>query len=158
MLPSEFTERTKITLTSEEYADVEELYNGVKMDKDKFCKEWLRLRNNPLFKELSEAYCREVRRHLSDVSQLQATCKSLREEYDAYKENKASEIKNVLDSEESKFTDFAKKIVCLNLKDETKALYDIIEEELGIKFIIQTKHDNGIPLSDDEISYLVGKL
>lgn len=156
MLPSEFTERTKITPTSEEYADIEQLYNGVKLDKDKFCKEWLKLRNNPLFKELSEAYCREVRRHLSDVSQLQATCKSLREEYDAYKENKAREIKDVLDSEESKFTDFAKKIVCLNLED--KKLYDIVEEDFSLKFIIQTKHENGIPLSDEEISYLVGKL
>ena len=158
MLPSEFTERTKITLTSEEYADVEELYNGVKMDKDKFCKCWLKERNNPLFKELAEAYCSEVRRHLSDVSLLQNTSKSLREEYDEFKQQKAKEIEDIFKKNNERFIEFGEKIIRLNFKDETKALYDVIEEEFGMKFIIQTKHDNGIPLSDDEISYLVGKL
>lgn len=156
MLPSEFTERTKITPTSEEYADIEQLYNGVQLDKDKFCKEWLKLRNNPLFKELSEAYCREVRRHLSDVASLQATCEELRKEYDNFTNQKAKDIEDIIKKKNANFNAFGEKIICLNLDD--KKLYDIIEEEFSLKFIIQTKHDNDIPLSDEEISYLVGKL
>ena len=158
MLQSEFYDRTKVTLTGEEYAEVEVLYNGAKMNKDEFCKCWLKERNNPLFKELAEAYCREVRRHQSNVASLQATCAELRKEYDNFINQKAKKIEDIIKKNDAKFNAFGEKIICLNLKDETKALYDVIEEELGIKFIIQTKHDNGIPLSDDEISYLVGKL
>lgn len=156
MLPSEFTERTKLTLSSEEYADVEELYTGVKMDKDKFCKCWLKERNNPLFKELAEAYCSEVRRHLSDVSLLQNTSKSLREEYDEFKQQKAKEIEDIIKKNDDRFIEFGEKI--LRAEPDNKTILDILEEEFSFKFIIQTKHNAGIPLSDDEISYLVGKL
>lgn len=52
MMQSEFYEWTKVTLSIEQYEEVEHLYNIVKMDKDEFCKQWLKLRNNKLFRDV----------------------------------------------------------------------------------------------------------
>lgn len=156
MLQSEFIERTGITLTSQEYVDVEELYNGVKMDKDKFCAEWKKLRNNPLFKELAEAYCHESRMHLADVNQLQAICQSLRKDFDNMEKAKNQQIEDRIKQGEKITKEFATKIIYAQCDDPK--VYDIVEEEFGIAFIIRTKHEAGIPLLDEEIKYLVGKL
>ena len=156
MLQSEFFERTHITLTGEEYADVECLYNAVKMNKDEFCKRWVSEKKNPLFKELAEAYCHEYRMHLADINQLQATCESLRKEFDKYKEQKEEEIEKNNNYFEQQHVEFAKKVLRAGCLDEL--VYEVIEEEFGIGFIIKTKRDAGIPLSDAEIDYMVGKL
>lgn len=37
-------------------------------------------------------------------------------------------------------------------------LYNYIEEEFGISFIVRTKLQNGIELSEDEKNYLISKL
>lgn len=163
MLQSEFFERTHITLTGEEYADVECLYNAVKMDKDKFCKCWVSEKKNPLFKELAEAFCHEYRIHLSDIHQMLANGKCYNEEINRLKGQLAEKdrIREEMLNEVSKrngehLTDFAKKIILSGVEDEN--LYDIIEEECGIKFIILVKREAGIPLSESEIDYMVGKL
>ena len=52
MLQSEFFERTKVSLTNEDYAEVEHIYTSVQMDKDEFCKLWLKNRDNKIIAEL----------------------------------------------------------------------------------------------------------
>jgi hypothetical protein len=158
MLQSEFFERTHITLTCEEYADVECLYNAVKMDKDEFCKRWVSEKKNPLFKELAEAYCHEHRMHISDVNQLQSVSKSLREELDATKERMQKESDERLMIADNHFLSFAKDLVVKGSNGGLCNVFDAIEEEFGYPFIIKTKHEAGIALSEREIEYMVGKL
>ena len=52
MLQSEFYDRTGVTLTTEEYGEVENIYNRVQMNKDEFCKLWMKCRDNKIIKEL----------------------------------------------------------------------------------------------------------
>ena len=70
MLQSEFYERTHITLTGEEYADVEFLYMNVEMNKDEFCKQWLKNRSNKLFQQISDVYVKDMKRKNDDVDRL----------------------------------------------------------------------------------------
>lgn len=44
------------------------------------------------------------------------------------------------------------------MDDDDTGTYDAIEEELGIDFVIKTKHNAEKELTDDEIDYLVKKL
>ena len=167
MLQSEFYERTHITLTAEEYADVECLYNAVKMDKDKFCKCWVSEKKNSLFKELAEAFCHEYRMHIVDINQLQANGKSYNEEINHLKAQ-VKELEATIQQEQERayenfhnglyeaLNDLAGKIVRTSFVE--KSVYDVIEEEFGLGFIIKTKHEAGIPLSNAEIDYMVGKL
>ena len=52
MTQQEFTERTGYTpATAEEFEAIHEMYvNAVDMDKDTFCKEWLKCKDNELFR------------------------------------------------------------------------------------------------------------
>lgn len=164
MLQSEFFERTHITLTGEEYADVECLYNAVKMDKDEFCKRWVSEKKNPLFKELAEAFCHEYRMHLSDINQMQANGKSYNEEIEHLKGQLAEKdrvhediLSETLKKKNAEFMSFVRNLITAN-EDSARKVYDVIEEECGLDFIIRTKHEAGIPLSESEIDYMVGKL
>ena len=157
MLQSEFFERTHITLTSEEYADVECLYNAVKMDKDEFCKRWVSEKKNPLFKELAEAFCHEYRMHIADVNQMQANSESLRKAYDEFKKMKEDEFAKQGARHEKRLIELAKRIIRANADSDLR-VEEVIEEEFGYGFIIRTKREAGIPLSDKEIDYMVGKL
>lgn len=44
------------------------------------------------------------------------------------------------------------------MDDDDTGTYDAIEEDLGIDFVIKTKHNAEKELTDDEIDYLVKKL
>lgn len=156
MLQSEFFERTHITLTGEEYADVECLYNAVKMDKDKFCKCWVSEKKNPLFKELAEAFCHEYRMHIADINQMQANSKLYMEEIESIKKAKNEMENEMINRFNAQINGLAARIISLNIDD--KKLYDLIEEEFSIGFIIKTKRDAGIPLTEEEIDYMVGRL
>lgn len=156
MLPSEFFERTNVNLTGNEYANVEEVYNAVKMDKDDFCKWWLKNRNNKLYQELADAYIKEVGRHLAELKAMERTNKELREEFDEYKAKKAVDIEFITETHAKAHREFAKKLILAQSEDYKG--YDVIEEEFGIGFIIKTKREAGIPLSDAEIDYMVSKL
>lgn len=159
MLQSEFYERTHITLTGEEYADVECLYNAVKMNKDEFCKHWVSEKKNPLFKELADAYRSEFNRHLIDVKQLTDMLNSLKEDFNAYTKQSKQEYDTLSKNAEARLTDFARRIVRSNAQDERELLVqDVVEEDFGFDFIIKTKFEAGLTLSNDEIAYMVGKL
>lgn len=156
MLQSEFFERTHITLTGEEYADVECLYNAVKMDKDEFCKRWVSEKKNPLFKELAEAYLLEASRHRADVTCMTRANEEIHNEFEEYKKQKAEEIDRIVNAHNNAHNDFAARIIRTQCDDPK--VYDVIEEEFTIGFIIKTKREAGIALTDEEIDYMVGKL
>lgn len=149
MLPSEFIERTGIQLEAEEYINVETMYNEVKMNKDDFCKEWKRLHNNPLMKEIVESFAK-----FRTMEQEIAKMKAQLEEKDRVHEE-------MLDEQAKKdglaLMDFTKRIIRANEESKAK-VYDTVEEECGIGFIIRTKHEAALPLSDEEVAYMVGKL
>ena len=54
---------------------------------------------------------------------------------------------------------FAKCIIRAN-EDEAnqQRVYEVVEEQYGIAFIIKAKREAGIPLTEDEINYMVSKL
>ncbi len=149
MLQSEFYERTKVNLTCEEYVKVETLYNEVQMDKDEFCKEWLKLRNNPLLKETIEAFYKS--------QQMVYEFPKLKGEIKAMEAAHSTEKEAINDKWMDMMADFAKAIVRAN-EDGDARVYDVIEEQYGMAFIIKTKNEANIPLSDEEIKYMVSKL
>ena len=153
MLQSEFFERTKVNLTGEDYADVEKLYNSVRMDKDAFCKHWLKLRNNQLFIELAEAFRKADTFGRLQNDELKRTNKEMAEKEELHKQQLDEQRK----SDFAHIDELVKSIIIANEESNAK-VYDTIEEEYGIGFIIKTKHENGIPLSEEEINYMVGKL
>lgn len=56
MLQSEFEERTGLTITPEEYHEIEKMYNAASeyIDKDLFCKEWKKYSDSFLLKDYYE--------------------------------------------------------------------------------------------------------
>jgi len=160
MLQSEFYERTGVTLTSDEYAEVEHLYNNVKMNKDEFCKQWLKLRNNKLFNEVAEGLLRRERELVEKVNKMYADINSLKSEYCEYRIEQAAELEQAQRRADERITDFAKRVVIANGDDACmlKEVERVVEEEFGYPFVIKSKHEAGIPLSNEEISYMVGKL
>lgn len=92
MLQSEFYERTGVTLSCEEYAKVERVYDYVKMDKDHFCEEWLKIRSSALFDETMDAFEAFEKENFSlkdEISSLRSKIEQNKIEYEAdIKKNK----------------------------------------------------------------------
>lgn len=145
MLQSEFYERTGVTLSGEEYAKLERIYDNVKMDKDRFCEEWLKIRSNPLFIETMDAF--EV---------LDKKSFYLENENNSIKSRHESEIETVRKEAQDKLESLAIRLIP-NLDDETRA-YDILEEEFTLDFIIKVKLQENMDLELHERNHLIGKL
>lgn len=153
MLQSEFFERTKVVVDGEEYAKIEAVYNEVQMDKDDFCAEWKKIRNSKLLGEIEDAIVR-LTAHLVDKD---ITIQELQKQLQDQKEHYESAIQKRSDLLTNSMAEFAKKIIRAN-EDGDLRVYDVVEEEYSIGFIIKTKHEAGVPLTEQEISYMVGKL
>lgn len=153
MLPSEFTERTKVTLTGEQYAKVEAVYDNVEMDKDEFCKEWLKLRNNKLMKEVQDAMYKMA----SQIYAKEQEVRNLKNQLEEQKKFYEGSIEKGGQKWADTMAEFAKRIIRANEDGELR-VYDVVEEEYGIGFIIKAKHEAGITLTEEEIKYMVGKL
>lgn len=74
------------------------------------------------------------------------------------RQNKEAEVRKCSEAAQAHLEEFARSIItatdgCLDAK-----VYDRLEEEFGIGFIIKTKRQNGINLSEAEIDYLVSKI
>ena len=156
MLQSEFFERTKVNLTGEEYAKVEAIYNILpNMDKDEFCKEWLKLKDNPLIKEIAEGAVR-VEREKLEAEQTSRECK---QRLTNMEEAHEKEILKMGELHKQHMEDFAGKLIkACEYEDMPTAMYQEIEEEFGLPFIIRNKWKNSIELQDTEIQYMVDKL
>ena len=68
MMVSEFIERTKFEPTAAEYAEIEAEYMGCDIDKDKFCKEWVK---NGGIQRLSRIRARRIEELETQLATLQ---------------------------------------------------------------------------------------
>ena len=152
MLQSEFYDRTHIKLSGDEYADVENIYNNVKMQKDAFCQHWVEEKENPLFKELAEAFCKQTKELLQAQSDLGTIEHKYKSEIEAIKK----ENERIIADKEETHKSLGRKII-ENIDDEVR-LHDILEEEFTIDFIIKVKLYNDMELERSERDYLIGKL
>jgi len=152
MLQSEFYDRTHIKLSGDEYADVENIYNNVKMQKDDFCKHWVEEKENPLFKELAEAFCKQTKELLQALSDLG----TIEHKYKSEIESIKNERESILATKEEEHKSFGRKIIS-NFEDGTR-IYDVCEEEFGLDFIIKVKLQEDIDLEEHERKHLIGKL
>lgn len=141
MLQSEFYDRTHVTLSAEQYGEVENIYNRLQMDKDEFCQLWLKNRDNKIIKEL--------------MDHIMATEKKL---YAA--EEQISKHNEILENERRNFQEriesLGRKIVA-NIDDDTR-IYDALEEEFTLDFIIKVKLQENVDLYEHERKHLIQKL
>lgn len=141
MLQSEFYDRTHVSLSAEEYGEVENIYNRVQMDKDEFCQLWLKNRDNKIIAEL--------------MQHIMATEKKL---YDLEKRSEGFDklLQKVEEEHEERMQNFGHRIVA-NLDDESR-IYDICEEEFTLDFICKVKLEENIDLEQHEREHLLKKL
>jgi len=153
MLQTEFYERTKDNLTGEEYAKVEHLYNSVQMDKDEFCREWMRHeRDDKMIAELMVTINNLERKS----QELELDNKRLMNDFKKAMRQHEEEVKSDAAAYKRSMEDFGRKII-VNASDDS-CLYSIIEEEFGIDFIIMVKLEEDIDLEKSEREYLANKL
>lgn len=152
MLPSEFFERTGVDLTGEDYAKVEKIYESVQMNKDDFCRLWLENRDNQIINEL-----------MVTISGLETDNQALKKANEILASNEKvmkDEYERNLDVATNTFQDnmfrLAHKILA-DLGDESR-LYDIIEEEFSLDFIIKWKLKENYDLLPHEREHLLKKL
>jgi len=145
MLQSEFYERTGVTLSAEEYAKVERIYDNVKMDKDHFCEEWKKIRTNMLFNEILDAFETLEKENFS----LKDRLSSLESRYE-------SDIENERKFSHDKLESLAIRLI-QNI-DDVSRIYDILEEEFTLDFIIKVKLKENMDLEPHERDHLIKKL
>lgn len=66
MLQSEFETRVKMQVSCKEYQSINEVYNNSTLDKDEFCKMWVRMNKERVAKAIVEAKERERMSALKD--------------------------------------------------------------------------------------------
>ena len=152
MLQSEFYDRTHVSLSGDDYADVENIYNNVKMDKDDFCKHWVEEKENPLFKELAEAFLKQAK----ELLQAQIDLGTIEHKYKSEIESIKNEHESILAAKEEEHKSFGYRIVA-NLDDESR-IYDICEEEFTLDFICKVKLEENIEREEHEREHLLKKL
>lgn len=164
MLQSEFYDRTHIKLSGDEYAEVENIYNNVKMQKDDFCKHWVEEKENPLFKELAEAFCKQTKELLQAQSDHKTVCNKYEDEIESIVHQRESEIEAIKKEHERILADKDKAHKALgrrlveNLPVECGEIYDILEEEFTLDFIIKVKLQNNLDLEPHEREHIIKKL
>ena len=141
MLQSEFYDRTHVTLSAEQYGEVENIYNRLQMDKDEFCRLWLENRDNKIIKELM-VHIMNIEKKLHVAEENIAKCdKVISDEREKCRERIES---------------IGRRIVA-NIDDETR-IYDALEEEFTLDFIIKVKLQENLDLYEHERRHLIEKL
>lgn len=87
----------------------------------------------------------------TQTANLQAMLKQERQE-------KEKAIQKCSETAQAHMTEFASSIIIAAGEQMDAKVYDRIEEEFGIGFIIKTKRQAGIKLTEAEIDYLVSKI
>jgi hypothetical protein len=141
MLQSEFFERTKVTLTAEQYGEVENIYNRLKMDKDEFCQLWLKNRDNKIIAELMDHILATEKKLYAAEEVVAKTDRIIAKEHEKMQE---------------RLDNLGRRIVA-NFYDDAK-IYDAIEEEFTLDFIIKVKLENNMDLEEHERKHLIQKL
>lgn len=141
MLQSEFFDRTKVTLTAEQYGEVENIYNRLKMDKDEFCQLWLKNRDNKIIAELMDHILATEKKLYAAEEVVAKTDRIIAKEHEKMQE---------------RLDNLGRRIVA-NFYDDAK-IYDAIEEEFTLDFIIKVKLENNMDLEEHERKHLIQKL
>lgn len=152
MLQSEFFERTKVSLTGEEYNEVEQIYESCQMDKDEFCKLWLNNRENKIIAELMVT----IKKLENDCQELKSKNKNLSEQIESKTAEMESELKNMSDAHKRHMEEFGRKMV-IHFDDDTYR-YDDICEEFGLDNVCKWKLEENIDLEKEERDHLIKKL
>ena len=142
MLQSEFYDRTKVSLSGEEYGEVENIYNRVQMNKDEFCKLWMKCRDNKIIKELVQT-----------CMGYEKKCAALEKVEKEFEVTMAKELA----AGRRRLEELGRKVL-LNLGDDNSHLYDVLEEEFTLDFIVKVKLEENLDLEDHERKHLLGKL
>jgi hypothetical protein len=155
MLQSEFFERTGENVTGDVYAKIENIYNNVSVDKDVFCAGWKKYKNNEFVADLMDC----VLRLIKERDDLMKEKKQILAEKEDEKVRHNNELQDCAKIWDKSNKEFAKNLL-LALESERMAanIYAQIEQEFGIGWIIKTKRENGIMLTESEIDYMVSKL
>ena len=66
MLKQEFESRVRMQVSIEEYAHIEQVYNNCDVDKDEFCKLWVKMNHSRVEKAISKALANNKREALKD--------------------------------------------------------------------------------------------
>lgn len=66
MLKSEFEERVSMTVSQDEYDSIEQVYNNCDVDKDEFCRLWVKMNQNRVNKAKEEAKAKAAEEKLRD--------------------------------------------------------------------------------------------
>ena len=141
MLQSEFFDRTKVTLSAEQYGEVENIYNRLKMDKDEFCQLWLKNRDNKIIAELMDHILATEKKLYAAEEVVAKTDRIIAKEHEKMQE---------------RLDNLGRRIVA-NFYDDAK-IYDAIEEEFTLDFIIKVKLENNMDLEEHERKRLIQKL
>ena len=155
MLPEEFYKLTGVNLTGEEYAKVEQVYTSCQMEKAEFCKIWKENHENEGVSKLIGELMNTINKFEEDIRMLKDDNKSLTEEVEGMKAQYSAEMDNEQLMHRNQMEDFANKIIKAGEYDFPEEIYDAIEEEFGIQFIIRSKWEQSIELTDEEIGYMV---
>ena len=153
MLQSEFFERTGVNLTGEEYAKVEAIYNILpNMDKDEFCMEWKKLKDNLLIKEITKA----ARNLETEKLEAEQTIRDSKAKIAAMTEAHQKDIEKIGENYKKHMEEFGRKRV--THMDDYTYIYDDINEEFGMDFICRVKLEENIELEKEEREHLIKKL
>ena len=153
MMQSEFFERTGVNLTGEEYARVEAIYTILpQMDKDEFCKQWLKLKDNPLIQEIAFG-AQKVEREKLEAEQAKREAKA---KIEAMKEAHEKEMLEIGQKHKEHIEEFGRKMI-EHFEDDTYR-YDDLCEEFGLDNICKWKLELNIDLDKEEREHLIKKL
>lgn len=141
MLQSEFYDRTHVSLSAEEYGEVENIYDRLQMDKDEFCQLWLKNRDNKIIAEL--------------MTYIMGKEKTL---YDLEKRSEGFDklLQKVQEENEERIKEFGRKIIS-NFYDDQR-IYDACVEEFGLDFICKVKLEINHELDECEREHLLKML
>ena len=155
MLPEEFYKLTGVNLTGEDYKKVENIYTSCKMEKDVFANVWMEIKDNEIVYQLVNELTENCLKLEDDCRALKGTNESLFQELEGLKAQHAAEMDNERLMHRNHMEDFAKRLIKAGEYDFPKDIYDAVEEEFGIQFIIRSKWEQSIDLTEEEIDYMV---
>lgn len=154
MLLSEFIERTGANVSGETYTEIERVYNEVSVDKDVFCAGWKKYQKDEFVSDLMVTIISLSIKYENEcgiADQLEAEIERMKT---AHKKETEDLYISLLNSNK----DFAKKILRQASNESINNILNVIEEEFGYGFIIKSKREMGITLTEQEIDYLVSKI
>lgn len=118
MMRSEFIERTGFEPTAAEYEQIEQEYMGTDIDKDQFCKQWVK----------QGGIQRISRQRVRRIEELEAEVQQKTKEYDELDSARCTQIKGMQDRYEQKISGMEKTI-----KTMQKSNFDLSESYQKMK-------------------------